>query len=195
MVHLYISVTRQVRQHCDHRQVFVLWSKILFHWMQMLEHAWRSVREWFRSIDKSSRACVIIEPSQENSSVFKNILSQLSHFLYVCKFLLQTLHWMSRVWLTKLTCAGLLSHTFLNIVFGSLRIFSTCSALMSSSRQQTLRRERYVSSWRSSSTSMKSFSRALGFWIRTLSTSSTEKKQSDASLWTKTLCFLIRWQR
>lgn len=32
--------------------------------------------------------------------------------------------------------------TFLNIVLGSFRIFSTCSALMPSSRQHTLRRDR-----------------------------------------------------
>lgn len=69
------------------------------------------------------------------------------------------------------------AHTFLSIVLGSLRIFSTCSALMSSSRQHTRSNARYVSSCLSSSTSMKSFSLACGFWIRTFRTSSWRQKK------------------
>lgn len=69
------------------------------------------------------------------------------------------------------------AHTFLSIVLGSLRIFSTCSALISSSRQQTRSNARYVSSCLSSSTSMKSFSLACGFWIRTFSTSSGRQRK------------------
>lgn len=76
-----------------------------------------------------------------------------------------------RSWKRKCT------HTFLSIVLGSLRIFSTCSALMSSSRQQTLSNARYVSSCLSSSTSMKSFSLACGFWIRTFRTSSGRQRK------------------
>lgn len=70
-------------------------------------------------------------------------------------------------------------HTFLSIVLGSFRIFSTCSALMSSSRQQTRSNARYVSSCLSSSTSMKSFSLACGFWIRTFKTSSGRRNKRE----------------
>lgn len=65
--------------------------------------------------------------------------------------------------------------TFLTSVLGNFRIFSTWSGWTPSSQQLTLSSCWYVSSCRSSSISMKSFSRRDGFWILTLSTSSKKK--------------------
>ena len=73
--------------------------------MQMPENAWCSVllTELYMYVSVSNHRRRTAQRSKTN------FLNRLPRFLYVCKFLLQTLYWMSPVWLTKSTCAGLLS--------------------------------------------------------------------------------------